>query len=249
MICADARPLLDPYFDSELDITSALNVERHLQACPACSEHLRNLERLRVELTPEVFDQSTQAGLERLAASIKQQVIPTSPVKTRPRRIWNQAPLWAALAAAVVLAVVLPLRRADTGADRELVDSHVRSLMASHLVDVPSSDHHTVKPWFQGKVDFAPDVPELKEKGFDLIGGRLDVLSGKPTAALVYKHGAHFVNLWTSRSDSTDADPKFSVVEGYQVVRWNQGGMKQEAVTDMAHEELLQFVNAFRNRP
>ena len=245
MTCQEAGPLLGAYLDSELDLTAALSVERHLASCSGCSRDLENLERLREELSPAVLNRIDASGLERLRAHVRH--------LTRPRtgegwRKWKQPALWTAIAAAVVLVVVLPMQRGDGNSDRELVDSHIRSLMANHLVDVPSSDQHTVKPWFQGKVDFAPDVPDLTDKGYELMGGRLDILGGRPAAALVYKHGRHFVNLWTARAETGGSEVRYSAVDGYQVAHWTAAGLDKAAVTDMNRGELLRFVRLFREQ-
>lgn len=243
MNCSEARLLLDAYFDSELDLTASLNVERHLAECSSCSTDLVHLERLRDELGPAIFNRTGPRQLDQMRESIRKRAGVGS---DQSRSSWVQPALWAALAAAAVLVVMVPLRRGDSGMDRELVDSHVRSLMASHLVDVPSSDQHTVKPWFQGKVDFAPDVPDLKDKGFELVGGRLDILNGRPTAALVYKHGGHYINLWTARTEASDSGLQFSTTDGYQVVRWTTSGLSRWVVTDMNRTELETFLALYR---
>ena len=245
MICAEVRPLLDAYFDSELDLASSLKVEQHLSECAVCAGTISNLERLREELTPAVFNRSQEGDLDRLRASIRKA---TSSVPNRRLR-WNQLPAWAAVAAALVLVVVWS-RTPNPAANlnRELVDSHVRSLMADHLVDVPSSDRHTVKPWFQGKVEFAPDVPDLGDKGYELVGGRLDILNGRPTAAIVYKRRGHFINTWTSRTYASDAGASFSTVDGYQIAHWTASGLEHWAVSDMNRAELMVFVDAVRGR-
>lgn len=244
MTCDEAGPLLGAYFDSELDLATVLSVERHLEKCSTCSADLRNLERLHEELSPAIFNRIRPPERERLGESVRKLTVVRETRK--PNR--TQSALWVAVAAALVLAVVLPVRRIDSGLDRELVDSHVRSLMASHLVDVPSSDQHTVKPWFQGKIDFAPDVPDLSSKGYELIGGRLDILGGHPTAALVYKHNGHYVNLWTSRTDAGETSTQFSIVDGYRVARWINGGLSRSVVTDMNPTELQKFVALFQGR-
>jgi anti-sigma factor RsiW len=240
MTCAEARPLLDAYFDSELDLSASLNVERHVSGCAACASDLQNLEQLREELSPATFERIDARELDRLGKSIRRKIAPRAIKPT-----WVSFPLWGAVAATLIVAVALPLRHTESNLDRELVDSHVRSLMASHLVDVPSSDQHRVKPWFQGKVDFAPDVPDLGEKGYELIGGRLDILDGHPTAALVYRHRGHYVNIWTSRTDAGDSALRFSVVDGYQIARWASAGLSRRVVTDMSRTELQGLLEQF----
>jgi anti-sigma factor RsiW len=142
-------------------------------------------------------------------------------------------------------------RSKSTGEQRMLlasiVDTHVRSLMADHLTDVLSSDHHTVKPWFAGKVDFAPTVPELQSSGFPLIGGRVEIVSGHTAAALVYGRGPHKINLFIWPSSSTaDAGPPAAWFNGYALVHWSDRGLTYWAVTDAAASELSAFERAYR---
>ena len=245
MICVEARPLLDAYFDSELDLASSLIVEKHLSECAPCAETIRNLELLREELTPAVFNQFHDGGLQRLGASVRK----ATGAGANGRARWTQYAMWAALAAVLVLAVYLPrTSNPAVGLNRELVDSHVRSLMANHLVDVPTSDSHTVKPWFQGKVDFAPDVPDLADKGYELVGGRLDIVNGRPTAAIVYRRRGHFINTWTRKADVNDAGANFSTVDGYQIAHWSAAGLERWAVSDINRSDLMGFVDLVRGR-
>jgi anti-sigma factor RsiW len=127
-----------------------------------------------------------------------------------------------------------------------LVDAHVRSLMAEHLVDVKSSDHHTVKPWFAGKITFAPHVPELQTQGFPLLGGRVEYLAGHTSAALVYGRGPHTINLFIWPAAATDHAAPKSSRDGYSLVHWTEGGLSYWAVSDAAAPELDAFAHAFR---
>ncbi len=241
MTCDEARPLLDAYFDSELDLTASLAVERHTAECVACAQTLSDLQELRAKLSAEAWNAFDDADLRPLRASIRR----ATGTQRRVVAGW----VVAALAAALTVAAIVPwtLHRGPN-LERELVDSHVRSLMAEHLVDVPSSNRHTVKPWFQGKIDFAPDVPDLSAQGFELAGGRLDVLDGKQAAALVYRHGGHVLNLWTVRTSGADLSPAYSVLDGYRVAHWKTNGLERWAVSDMSEEDARAFVDAFQRR-
>jgi anti-sigma factor RsiW len=169
-----------------------------------------------------------------------------------PRWSWRWASTWgwprvlAPLAAvAVVLLIAMPLVMRTSTEDRlsqEIVSAHVRSLMASHLTDVASTDQHTVKPWFNGKVPFSPPVTDLAAQGFPLIGGRLDYVENHPVAALVYQHRKHFINLfiWPSTRGSSTAE-QFRTQQGYNTIHWSQGGMDYWAASDMNRGDLKDF--------
>jgi anti-sigma factor RsiW len=125
----------------------------------------------------------------------------------------------------------------------QVVSSHIRSLMANHLTDVISSDQHTVKPWFSGKLDFAPVVKDLSSKGFQLVGGRLDYIADRPVAALVYKRRQHSINLFVWPSPQADSSPHTMTIKGYDVVNWTQGHMAYWAVSDLNAAELNDFAH------
>jgi anti-sigma factor RsiW len=159
----------------------------------------------------------------------------------------------AGLAACVAVAAVVVFRFAP-GASRpsqsdlltqQVLASHVRSLMADHLTDLPSSDQHTVKPWFDGKLDFSPPVKDLSSKGFPLVGGRLDYLQDRPVAALVYQRRKHFINLfiWPSPESSTQ---RMAMQHGYNIHHWADSGMTFWAVSDLNNSELEEFVRLIR---
>ena len=170
--------------------------------------------------------------------------------------LWRSGPSswrWLALAAASVFAVAVvwrvapgvvpkagPLRPVPDGIESQVVASHVRSLLASHLMDVPSSDRHTVKPWFTGKLDFAPDVPDLSGKGFTLAGGRLDYVNGHTVAALVYQRRQHTINLFTWPAQTAPQAVERSTRDGFHVMHWTRGGMEWWAVSDLNADELLE---------
>jgi anti-sigma factor RsiW len=121
-------------------------------------------------------------------------------------------------------------------------------MMANHLTDVPSSDQHTVKPWFDGKLDFSPPVIDTTEQGFPLMGGRLDYAGNRPVAALIYQRRKHFINLFVfPASDSSEGGSKITVRQGYNVIHWNRSGMTFWAVSDINLSELQEFTQAVQN--
>ena len=245
MTCSDADPLLNAYFDGELDLTASLGVERHLAECRACAMLHQNLVRLREEIIDADLHYGQQVNVKRLRASVRRRVYGPFRWTDAWRRPWIPA----LAAAAILLAVVIPGRlafRTENG-DREVVDSHLRSLMSNHLIDVVSSDRHTVKPWFQGKLNFSPPVPDLTPNGFTLEGGRLDVIAAHPAAAIVYRRRNHVINLWVVPADQVNLkSPGESQLDGYNVVRWRSDAFSYSAVSDLNGAELRAFADLVR---
>jgi len=243
--CLEAEPLLNAYLDGELDLTGALNVEHHLSECRACAARYTSLERLREEIAAADLTYRPSRGLERRIESGSR--------RSRSSSWWNNAwrntsVLVAATAAALVLFFIVPppTRVASTGEAREILDNHLRSLMPDHLVDVPSSDQHTVKPWFQGKTSFSPPAPDLTASGFSLAGGRLEVIRQRPAAAVVYKRREHIINLYVVPADGLQAKPSAEEIDGYHLVRWAENGLSYAAVSDLNAAELRTFADLIR---
>jgi anti-sigma factor RsiW len=230
MICDEARVYLAAHLDGELDVPGSLEMERHLAECAACRrEHAANLGLREAIRAADLYYEPPPY----LARKIRSAVAP-------PTRLPWRWPAIAALAAAAALFAVVWLRSAsEPPIVAELVASHIRSLQADHLVDVPSSDRHTVKPWFQGKLDFAPPVPDIPE----LTGGRLDYISARPVAALVYQRRRHQINVFVWPSGATFPLSQHSA-NGYQLVHWSSAGMTWWAVSDMNAPELIDFAKS-----
>src|ERR1051325_3253180 len=189
MNCDRVRLLLNGYIDGELDLVSSLDIEEHLQSCVACSEHYKLLKSLHTAASNKSLYHPAPAHLQKqLLASFAK---PTPSLPTWFSAPWNL--FTAALLAVLVLSVVGFLGRdlftsqSEMSLAEQVQTAHVRSLMASHLMDVASTDQHTVKPWFNGKLDFSPTVVDLADKGFPLVGGRLDYIGGRAVSALVYR--------------------------------------------------------------
>jgi anti-sigma factor RsiW len=251
MKCESAKNLIEPYLDDELDAASSVGLQEHLTTCESCSEtHARYLG-LRGDIRMKGLYYEAPAGLRDRIQGALRQASRSESRESRPGRVrpWR----WIAVAASILLAVSLAwnlalLRSRPASSDlltQNVLSSHVRSLIGDHLLDVPSSDQHRVKPWFNGKVDFSPNVKDFTAQGFPLVGGRIDYLANRPVAALVYRRRQHVINLFTWPSDAAggEAEPARN---GYNVVHWSKGGMTYWAVSDLGIGELQQFENLYQ---
>jgi len=251
MNCKDTGEVLDAYFDGELDLVRSLGVEQHLKDCPVCARAHREHELVRKALTSGPLYFNASKGLNKRVRSAVRHASRAEGRAESRRRGWNWS--WPMIfspiaAAALVLFVALPMvarRSARENLLQEIVSAHVRSLMAdtSHLTDVASTDQHTVKPWFTGKLPFAPPVTDLSAQGFPLIGGRLDYIVDQPVAALVYQRRKHLINLfiWPA-GQQTNSVQEIHAHQGYNLIRWTQGGMALWAVSDVNLADLREFV-------
>jgi anti-sigma factor RsiW len=245
--CQEMQNLMHGYMDDELDLLNNLQVEQHLQACPACAREHRNQQALRSALTTGSLYFHAPAKLQR---SVRSQLRASVKGESKPG-LWSWR--WLAVAGSLALIAIIVLRLAfiqsgparDELLAQEVVSGHVRSLMANHLTDVGSTDQHTVKPWFDGKLDFSPQVTDLTSQGFTLIGGRLDYLDNRPVAALVYQRRQHFINLfiWPETAESGGRN-KMMVRQGYNLIYWHRAGMVYWAVSDLNASELQEFSQA-----
>lgn len=246
MNCKDAQNLMHAYADQELELLKSLEMDEHLKSCSVCAQILNNNLALRSALKVESLYHKPGIALQNRIHTVLRKADKAEP-KPRTALPWTWLNAGAALAVVVVLTwtfvPLLSTRSADDMMAQEIVSSHVRSLLVSHLTDVVSSDQHTVKPWFSGKLDFSPPVENFVQQGFPLIGGRLDYLENKTVAALVYQHRQHYINLFVWPADAEAATtPKVLSRQGYQMTHWTQSGMHFWAVSELNQEELLQFV-------
>jgi anti-sigma factor RsiW len=244
--CELTQSVLHGYIDGELDAARAADFERHLVSCPQCTSALESQETLRSSIE--------RAGLyERAPVALRQKVeaqfrMP-APVAIAPVRARMRPTHWLALAAALILAFFIGVRLlpgpTGRGGQTELassiVDAHLRSLQPGHLVDVVSTDQHTVKPWFDGKVDFAPPVRDLASDGFPLQGGRLDIVKGRQVAVLVYGRRKHVVNVFIWPTTDPDMAPQSGSQLGYNWINWRKGGMEMSAVSDVSAPDLSEL--------
>jgi anti-sigma factor RsiW len=241
--CHEVSRLLDAYVDNELDLPASAEVSEHVEGCPACQGRLDELESIR-----------------RLVQSLPYYTAPErlrTAVAAKPLR-WRVTSRMLTLAATIVMTVSvgagLAIRavRSQQGVEvtasvaEAVVESHVRALMGDHLLDVPSSDQHTVKPWFVGRLDFSPPVTDLGTVGFPLVGGRLDYIAGQPVAAVIYERRQHTINLFVWPASDTRAAIDARSIHGFQVRHWIRSGMSFWAVSDLNDQELDEFVRALQ---
>jgi anti-sigma factor RsiW len=252
MNCAQTEIMLHALLDGELDAGHARDVEAHVAECAGCAEKLAAFRALRADMAAADLKQKAPAALRaRIEAALPQPAARASAGATvlpfRPSRrsffsgVGAGAVLSGALAASLVLTVFRNDR--DQAVANDVVSAHVRSLQANHLMDVETSDQHTVKPWFDGKVDVAPPVIDLTAQGFTLLGGRLDYIDGEPVASVVYRRRKHIINLFVAQHlGAAHAAVTARSVQGYNVRHWSAQGLEFWAVSDLDGEELGEFV-------
>ena len=244
MSCELPRTMIHGYLDGELDAVRAAEFERHLEQCPECVTALESQESLRSSLQrAELYEKAPAELRQKVLSSLRPAAGPIPFVAPRRRAAVAQ---WLAIAAVLLLLLYsgwrlfpgLGQKNNQTALAAQIVDAHLRSLEPGHLTDVISTDQHTVKPWFDGKLDFAPPVQDFAADGFPLTGGRLDVVGGRTVAALVYGRRKHFVNVFIWPSSSLDAPPSTGAQQGYHWITWQKNGMAYWAVSDTAAADL-----------
>jgi anti-sigma factor RsiW len=229
MNCAEVDELLGAWHDRELDPARSRELEAHLSGCAQCAAARERLEALSSVVKEHATYYTAPAGLRARLES-----------KLAPKQPWYGR--WPVLAAACLALALVVWRVApapgDSAIESEVVAAHLRSLMADHLMDVPSTDQHTVKPWFTGKLDFAPRVEDLSAQGFELVGGRLDYLDGRPVAALIYRRRKHTINVFTWPAGPGRQELRQDTRQGFHVVHWVSQGMQWWAVSDVSADDL-----------
>jgi anti-sigma factor RsiW len=260
----EARELLPAYLDQELGIAEAIAIEHHLSGCSECQAEYAVQStvsaRLKSDATyfkaPANLAQRVKMSLPRdRSSSIGFKALNFNWLRAGAEpKAWNFSWLGVGTVVASVLALVwsadlyLALPSAQERLTDELISSHVRSLQVDHLSDVASSDRHTVKPWFNGKLDFAPPVVDLASQDFPLEGGRLDYVNGRTVAVLIYRHRKHPINLYVWPSADRDTAPQAQDRQGYHLVHWTSAGVNYWAVSDLATNELEVFAGALRSQ-
>ncbi len=257
--CAEREALLHGLADGEIDAINALAAEKHLRECAGCAAAFETITKQKALLAekaarfqaPPALRARVLAALaeEDSARRAKSAVAPISAAaRTRNVIPFSRARFsaaFSALALAASLVLFVNVWSYSPGLDQQLVSSHVRSLLASHLTDVASSDQHTVKPWFLGKLDFAPPVVDLAKEDFPLIGGRLDYIGGRVTPSLVYRRRGHYINLFVWPEGQMSAAS--TTLDGYRVLSFKAAGFNFVAVSDLNPAELQAFATALAN--
>ncbi|HTQ34760.1 MAG TPA: anti-sigma factor [Stellaceae bacterium] len=253
MPACDKVLLVQAEFDGELDAAQAAALEAHRAECPICQAAQAELRRTRALLRTEPYEPTPGDVRARVFARLRQ-AAPEAMPPPRPRQSWAwlRGPslgfgLGAACAALIAFLVLLPERISLVDA---LVADHIRALQPGHLEDVVSTDQHTVKPWFDGRIDFSPPVRDFAAQGFPLKGARLDYLDGRPVAALVYQRAKHIIDLYVW--PAAGVIPRLaneSSIQGYNVVHWTQGGMNFWAVSDVERSQLDDFAGLWQRTP
>ena len=251
MVCREVMDRISPFLDDELDPVASREVSRHLESCPDCAaafDRQRKLsESLRRDLEYHPAPDVLRARVVReVHAAVKREG-----AHARPAPSWR----WLSAAAAVIAVVggtwiaTLPRVDADELTAREAVSGHIRSLMADHLTDVASTDQHTVKPWFAGRLDYSPPVDDFASAGFPLVGGRLDVLQGHPVAALVYLRHRHTINVFVwPVANAREGFAPAATRQGFHVIHGAHAGMTYWVVSDLNTEELAGFARMLAAR-
>jgi anti-sigma factor RsiW len=260
--CEVAKLLIHPYVDGELDAGHVLEVDQHVAGCAACAQAVERVRAVGSAVSGAGLRFSAPESLrERIEAELRPRPVAVASTDGSQSPRWKYLALAASLLAASLLG--FQLTRGTHRSDlviAEVVDAHVRSLMADHLLDVASSDKHTVRPWFTGKIDFSPTVVDLKEHGYPLLGGRLDMLGSEPAAALVYQHGKHTINVFirpegkivtvgpVGGAPGSGAEQVVSL-QGFNVASWSERGFDYHAVSDVSSDELKNLVALLRSSP
>ncbi|HEX3847284.1 MAG TPA: zf-HC2 domain-containing protein [Steroidobacteraceae bacterium] len=257
MQCAEALRL-QAYFDGELDAPSAAAMEGHLEHCAECRDSLADLQGLRAALRSEVAHPRAPAALrDRITAALDRETAPSSAppqtahsgpapprrARSRRERERRRSFLFGAFsgaggaAVAAVIAFMLVLTPGAVPVVDQIMNAHIRSLMPAHLIDVVSTDQHTVKPWFSGHADVSPVVANFEQQGYVLVGGRADYLDHQRAAVVVYQHGAHVINVFSWAWDGKRMPDKVTR-NGYHLMFWRSGNLEYCAVSDAGWDEM-----------
>jgi anti-sigma factor RsiW len=239
MTC-ETKNLLNAYVDGELDSAGSLSVETHVQACASCQTDVERLRALGSAIKNNALRFNAPPRLKR---NVQTAIRVANPDRRSSFLRWRWAGALASMIVVIIVGWAVATRWTRSSEEtllvNDIVSNHVRSMMANHITDVASSDSHTVKPWFGGKLDYSPPAKDLTEQGFRLIGGRLDYLDNRPVAALVYQRSQHFINLFVWPSNGTAIPQEDQLArQGYNLIHWTKAGMTYWLVSELNLTEL-----------
>jgi anti-sigma factor RsiW len=254
MNCQQTAELLSGYVDNELDPVRSLEFQKHLAECQTCARCYEEQLALRKVLTNQAqYFQAPKAVVRDVRTALREA---HRTQETQPRGAWDFRGLWLKIlapiaVAGIVLLLVLPWLAQPSTESRlaqEIVSAHMRSLLLAHITDVTSTDQHTVKPWFNGKLNYSPPVVDPAPQGFPLIGGRVDVINEQTVAALVYQRRKHLINLFIWPTAGSSAE-KVLDLRGYNIAHWTKDDMNFWAISDLSREELQEFARLAGSAP
>ncbi len=244
MNCQEVSLFMSAYQDRELGIRDTVEFEQHLQSCPACLAQYEKECQLHQRIKAKAnYFQAPSYLASQISSSLPELKIDTARSFRWPGWLGLSAGAITLAAVACTFVLYISMPSAEDQLAEEVIANHVRSLMADHLSDVASSDQHTVKPWFNGKIDYAPQVIDLATEGFPLVGGRLDYLKSRPVAALVYRHRLHSINVFVFPEQLGDQATKSMTEQGYHLVHWRREAMNYWVISDLSAKELKDFVD------
>jgi anti-sigma factor RsiW len=255
MTCDEAEILLHALIDGELDAGHAREVEAHIATCAGCAAQLAAYRQMSQEIARADLRYTAPPALRmKIEASLPKPMLKSLPTSTSNprapsrRSILQGFAMGSALSALAATGLVAIVLRADDEQRimSEVVSAHLRSLQAGHLTDVISTDQHTVKPWFNGRLDVSPPVIDLTSKGFTLVGGRLDYIDARAIGAVVYRRRQHVINLFVSQTTNMEKRPaKTETIQGFNIRRWSDRGLNYWAISDIGADELSEFGEKF----
>jgi anti-sigma factor RsiW len=246
----EGEALVHALLDGELDAGHSRELEAHLETCPSCAAQLAAFRDLRQAIDAADLGMAAPKALRQRIEHALPSPMLRQPVLRQPTRrgFLSGFAFGTALSAVAAVSVVVTVFRSDRdqGILDDVVSAHLRSLHGEHLTDVLSTDQHTVKPWFNGRLDLAPPVVDLTAKGFTLLGGRLDYVEGKPAAVIVYRRRTHVINLFVMQGTGAPTqETPMETVHGFNVYRWRESGLNAIAISDLNAEELHDFCTKF----
>jgi anti-sigma factor RsiW len=246
MTCEEAEVLIHALVDGELDAGHAREVEAHVASCPRCAAELAAVREMHAALARTDLKFTAPPALrKRIEAALP--AAATAPSRRSILKGFAMGSAVSALAATGLVAIVL--RKDDQQRiEAEIVSAHLRSLQAGHLTDVLSTDQHTVKPWFNGKLDVSPPVIDLTAQGFTLIGGRLDYVDARAIGAVVYRRRQHVINLFVAQTANMEhRTARMDTIQGFNIRRWGERGLNFWAISDLGADELNEFGEKFES--